>query len=118
MSFVIELTPKDFDKNGKIIHKKQGGKMGLISFTAPWCGHCRSLKKPYSETAKIMGGSFPMFNVDCEKYKDLGQKMKIQGFPTIKYVNREGTIGQDYISGRSIDEFLEDICKKSQQCRR
>lgn len=118
MSFVIDLTPTDFDKYGNINSKKLDGKMGMVAFTTSWCGHCNRLKKPYGDTAKILGGSFPMFNFDCEKYQEFSSKLGINGYPTIKYIVKSGKLSIDFSGERTVDSLLDDICKKSKQCRR
>ena len=117
-SKVIELTPSDFDKSGKITHNSlEGNKKAMICFTASWCGWCVKMKTPYSKTAAILGDSFPMFNLDCVKYADFAKDMGINGFPTIKYIQRSGKIGKDYSGDRDVNGFLADICIESRQCR-
>jgi thiol-disulfide isomerase/thioredoxin len=116
-SKVIELTPANFI-NGKVVHPKlEGNKKGLVVFTCLWCGFCKALEKPYSDTAYVMGDSFPLFNVDCVKYADFAQKMGIKSYPTIKYIQRSGKIGREFKGERTVQGFLDDICKESKVCK-
>jgi len=50
-------------------------KLFLLSFFAPWCGHCKSLAPEY----EIVGDAFAKLNdkviiakVDADKHNDLG----------------------------------------------
>lgn len=113
--YIIELKPSDF-QNGKITHPKLDGKNGMVAFSAKWCGHCQRMKGPYTKTASILGESFPMFNVDCVKYGDFASSLGVQGYPTIKYINRFGRITKDFTADRSVDGFLDDICKEAKTC--
>jgi len=116
---VIELTPNDFDNNGRIKHKAlNGGKQGMFCGTCSWCGHCVRLAEPYSKAARMLGTSFPMFNLDCNKYSEFSSKLGIKGYPTIKYINRDGKLGKDYSADRTVEAILDDICSKAKQCAR
>jgi thiol-disulfide isomerase/thioredoxin len=118
-SGVIELTPSNFDSNNKIKHPAlKDGKKGLVAFTCSWCGYCVKLAKPYSETAQITGMAFPMFNVDCVKYPELANSMKVSSYPTIKYIDFNGNPYKDYSKEREMNVFLKDICRESKICKR
>lgn len=113
---VIELTPSDFDKNGKIIHPALDNKKGLVCMTCSWCHYCKELKKPYSETSNVLGSSFPMFNLDCVKYSEFSNKLGITSYPTIKYIDRSGKLYKNFTGERSVQGFFDDICKEAQKC--
>lgn len=113
---VIELTPINF-KNGKINHKAlEGNKKGMIIYSTNWCHFCKITKKPYQDTSFILGKSFPMFNLDCIKYSELASSLGINSYPTIKYIDINGKIIRDFTGERTVEGFLEDICKESRQC--
>lgn len=117
-SSVIELTPKNFDKNNKITHPKlDGSTKGMIIFSASFCGYCQRAAPEYMKTSYTLGMSFPLFSVDCEKYPELTKALGIVGYPTIKYINKNGSIGKVYNKERSLPAFLGDICKEGLVCK-
>lgn len=116
---VIELHPENFDLiNSKVVHKKLRGKKGMVAFMANFCIHCKRLSPVYEEVANSLGDSFPMFFFDCEKYSAFtSQKLNISGFPTVKYLDRDGKISKDYNGNREKQEMIKNICTESKVCR-
>lgn len=119
-STVISLTPDNFDiKNKKIIHPKLKDKKGMIAYLASWCPHCVKFKPIYESVSDTLGTSFPLFYLDCEKYSDFARnKLKVNGYPTILYIDRNGKPYKPYQSERTDLAMLGDICKESQVCSR
>lgn len=117
-SFVIELTPDNYDlKNKKIIHPQLKDKKGMVAYLAAWCPHCVKFSPTYEKVANTVGNSFPLFYLDCEKYGDFAsKKLKINGFPTILYIDRSGKPYKPYNSERSEFVILDEICKESRVC--
>jgi thiol-disulfide isomerase/thioredoxin len=116
---VIMLTPANF--NSKLIissPKLDGSTLGLIVSYCEWCGYCKKLSPDYSKTADALGNAFPLFALDCEKYPEFATKLGITSYPTIKYINKNGSLGADYTADRSVNGFLADICKKSMVCKK
>lgn len=80
---VVELTPEDFDKIVLDTTKNV-----LVKFYAPWCGHCTNMAPTYEELGKKMqvsSSNVVIAKIDASKYKDIGQRFSVRGFPTIKY---------------------------------
>jgi protein disulfide-isomerase A1 len=86
----------------------------FVKFYAPWCGHCKSMAKGYSDLAKRMQaeeGGIPIAKVDATVEKDLAEKYGIQGFPTLKFfVDGEGV---DYQGAREENDIYSWIQKKT-----
>ena len=118
-SNVIELTPADFNKRTKhlIPPVDMLGKKGMIVFSASWCGHCKRAAPEIARAAKILGKSFIVYNLDCDKYKDFAaQALNITGYPTIVFINSNGSPSKLYKGERSTQAFLEEVCKVSMVC--
>ncbi len=50
---------------------------------------------------------------DADKYRDLGTKYGVSGFPTIKFFPKDNKEGEDYKGGRSANEFLKFFQERS-----
>jgi thiol-disulfide isomerase/thioredoxin len=120
-SDVLELTPKDFVKsNGKIYinHPKIKGYKAMMLISASWCGHCKALKQPYANAAGQLKNVFVLANVDAVKYPELVNSLAVAGFPTIKYIDKNGVPYKDFKGERTVSGILEDICQEAQKCTR
>jgi thiol-disulfide isomerase/thioredoxin len=113
---MIELTQKDFILSGKKLKVnnklfKQMG--GMVVFKADWCGHCRRLLPELEEVSSNTGRLYPIVIVDADKNPQIIQKANIQGFPTVKFVDKHGYIKSDYSGGRTASDILEAICSNN-----
>ncbi|RYE82621.1 MAG: hypothetical protein EOO65_05225 [Methanosarcinales archaeon] len=81
-SAVVDLTSANFDAI-----MADSSKHRLVEFYAPWCGHCKALAPVYEKVASAFEGesNVVVAKVDADKYRDLGSRFKVEGFPTIKY---------------------------------
>lgn len=113
---MIELSQKDFSiegnklKSNKNIFKQMGG---MIVFKADWCGHCRRLLPELEEVSSNTGQLYPIVIIDADKNPQLVKKAGINGFPTVKFVNKQGYIKSDYSGGRTASDILEAICSNN-----
>jgi protein disulfide-isomerase A6 len=107
---VVDLTGSNFDKL-----VKKSDQDWFLEFYAPWCGHCKNLKKDWISAAKKMKGKVNFGAVDCDqaKNKALCSEYGIKGFPTIKY-KRPGKKPKDYKGARdakSIGDYANNRYK-------
>lgn len=59
----------------------------LVEFYAPWCGHCKKLAPDYEKAAESLAGedSVVVAKVDADKFRSLGERFGVTGFPTLKF---------------------------------
>ena len=99
-----------FSDDDKVQQALSDGKPAFVAFVADWCGYCKKLKpewKQFEEDYK--GNDCNVVSVECTKYKDLGKKHNVSGYPTIKYLpnglnDPNGAI--DYKGERTEQGFL------------
>uniref|UniRef100_A0A2N9IWW1 protein disulfide-isomerase n=1 Tax=Fagus sylvatica TaxID=28930 RepID=A0A2N9IWW1_FAGSY len=111
-SNVVILTADNF---GELVLDET--KDVLVEFYAPWCGHCKSLAPGkhifYSLIAAFrFEEDVVIANLDADKYKDLGEKYGVSGFPTLKFFPKSNKAGEDYNGGRDLDDFVNFINEK------
>ncbi|KAK9673290.1 hypothetical protein RND81_12G158000 [Saponaria officinalis] len=108
-SSVVVLSADNFEE---VVLDKS--KHVLVEFYAPWCGHCKSLAPIYEKVASAfkLEGDVVIANLDADKYKDLGEKYGVSGFPTLKFFPKNNKDGEDYDGGRDLDDFVTFINEK------
>lgn len=109
-SNVVVLTSDNF---GEVVLDET--KDVLVEFYAPWCGHCKNLAPTYEKvaTAFKLEEDVVIANVDADKYKDLGEKYGVSGFPTLKFFPKGNKAGEEYEGGRDLEDFVAFINEKS-----
>jgi len=110
-SSVEMLTDKTF--------KEQigGDKDVLVAFTAPWCGHCKSLA-PVWETVAADFSSEPTVliakvDAEAENAKATAKDQGVTSYPTIKYFPKGSTTPEAYTGGRTEKDFVEFLNEKA-----
>ncbi|KAI0303760.1 thioredoxin-like protein [Multifurca ochricompacta] len=87
----------------------------IVTFTAPWCGHCKSLKPIYEQVARdfLPETNCIVANIDAdsEANRPLALKYGIQSFPTIKFFPKGGE-PVAYEGGRKEADFVEFLNEK------
>ncbi|KAJ7066967.1 protein disulfide isomerase [Mycena amicta] len=88
----------------------------LVTFTAPWCGHCKSMKPAYEKTASTFKSEsnciVANIDADDQKNKGIAAKYDVKGFPTIKFFPKGSTEPIAYEGGRSEADFVNYLNEK------
>jgi len=104
-SAVKILTPSNFDD---VVGKDAGV---FVEFYAPWCGHCKSLAPEYDVAATAFKSSSDkaiIASVNCDEYRELGQRFGVTGFPTLKWFPA-GSLEPEAYSGARTSQGIIDF---------
>lgn len=119
-SGVMELTKKDFNGN-KIINRNIRGNFGLLKVYAPWCGYCTRIVDDLSFLAKgLSKHDFKIAAVNIENSeagnRNLQEILGVASFPTLFFINTDGTLEKYESDDRSIEALLQKTCAFTKKC--
>ncbi|KAK9743299.1 hypothetical protein RND81_03G230400 [Saponaria officinalis] len=119
-SIIPTLVSANFAIDGKVIELEDSNfdsaistfDFVLVDFYAPWCGHCKSLSPELDAAAPVLAQlkkPIVIAKIDADKYRRVGDKYEIDGFPTLK-VFLHG-VPTDYYGPRKADVLVRFLKK-------
>lgn len=80
-----------YKANKEFIKDGQSDEATLYLFSVDWCPYCKKAKPIWDNLKNEVGDNVNgvpvvFVEVDCEKEKELANKYKIEGYPTIKLI--------------------------------
>ncbi|KAJ5246183.1 Protein disulfide-isomerase tigA [Penicillium chermesinum] len=94
-----------------------GDKHVLVAFTAPWCGHCKTLAPIWETVANdfALENNVVIAKVDAEaeNSRALAKEQGVTGYPTIKFFPAGSTEPEAYSGARSEEAFVEFLNSKA-----
>ena len=96
MNIVIQKkNPKIMEKLNNAINK---GNDVFLFISADWCGHCKNMKPEWAKLSNNKyGQNVVIANVNSELNDDiLGFGPKAEGFPDLRYINKQKGIIEKY----------------------
>ncbi|EHY52657.1 hypothetical protein HRR83_006847 [Exophiala dermatitidis] len=127
--FIVEKTgvkvkgPKKAPSNVEMLtdttfkQEVGGDKDVLVAFTAPWCGHCKSLAPTWEKLADDFAAEpnviIAKVDAEAENSKATAQSQGITGYPTIKFFPKGSTEPEPYTGPRTEEALVDFINSKA-----
>ena len=100
------LTDSTFDEN-------IGGDKGVfVAFTAPWCGHCKTLAPTWEQLAADYSPDktkITIAKVDAQANTKIAEDQGVKSYPTIKYFPAGSKEPVGYTGAREEKDFIEYV---------
>ncbi|KAF4119700.1 protein disulfide-isomerase A6 [Geosmithia morbida] len=94
-----------------------GDKNVLVAFTAPWCGHCKSLAPIWETVATDFANDanivIAKVDADAPTGKATAKAYGVSGYPTIKFFPAGSKEAVDFNSGRSEKDIVKFVNDKA-----
>ncbi|KAJ9471372.1 Protein disulfide-isomerase-like protein EhSep2 [Diplonema papillatum] len=104
LSEPVDLTNDNFDE------VTQSGKLVLVKFYAPWCGHCKRLAPDWDKLSESVDqAKVTIAKIDCTVEEEACKTYGVSGYPTLKYWTKDSKKPSDYESGRSFDDLKDFV---------
>jgi protein disulfide-isomerase A6 len=102
---VVQLSQSNFKREILSIEKPT-----MVMFSAPWCGHCKTLAPHFHKAASTLDGIVKFANLDCDQdvNKGLCAEYQVKGFPTVKlFPATKKRLPREYRGERTANALIE-----------
>lgn len=101
----------DLTFEAALAEAKRSEKVVMIDFFTTWCGPCKKLDRTTWKDPKVvewLAAKCVALKIDAEKEAPLAKRFGVMGYPTILFVNSDGTELDRLVGYRDGAKFLEE----------
>ena len=109
-------VPTEITQSGQL--EGENGKLKIVKFYAPWCGHCKSMADDWNKfeqthhTKQVGSNTILILSVNGDDQPEICKKYGVNGFPTIKAFRGDGQVAE-FDKERSVDGFNQFLKEQS-----
>ncbi|GAX84619.1 hypothetical protein CEUSTIGMA_g12040.t1 [Chlamydomonas eustigma] len=106
----VELTASNYES------ETSSGKVYMIAYFAPWCGHCKKLAPQWQELGEKAASqeNIKISYIDCTAHRDVCQKAEVKGYPTIKIVHKNEEY-KTYKGSRDVSSMYDFVVEAASE---
>merc|ERR1712000_420811 len=109
---------RDLESLTEFIKEKIGADQdAIVAFTAPWCGHCKTLapiwEKVAQDFASEEGVLIAKVDAEADNAKATAKDQGVSSYPTIKFFPKGSTTPEAYDGGRTEADLVEFMNSKA-----
>jgi len=79
----------------------------FVEFYAPWCGHCKQLEPIWEKLGEAFKDNEKVVVAKIDMTANELDRVKVNGFPTIKLFKADTNLVVDYDGGRTLEDFTK-----------
>lgn len=92
---------------------QKNNKLIFVDCYTSWCGPCKKLARevfPQKEVGEYFNANFINVKIDMEKGegKDLKEQFGVEAFPTMLFINTDGSVAHRVVGYRRADKLIEE----------
>jgi thiol:disulfide interchange protein len=99
----------DFEEGMNLSRNQR--KPSMVDFSTSWCSWCKKMDEDTYSDSRVINRSAGLVcvRVDGDARGDLVAKYKIDGYPTVVFLNPDGSEKHRVVGYKGPDDFLQDL---------
>ena len=115
-NYVKKMLDTKYVENKEFTDRDTKKQIDFYYFYTNWCPHCKKSRPEWNSfkekigDRKINNYTVKFFEVDCDKDSKVADKYKVEEYPTIKAISKDGVFDYDAnVDSKTLIDFIESI---------